>query len=164
MKENIGTKIKGVATAISVIEAIAIGFIGFYQMVLNEGSALVGLIVIGSGSLCVWVTYLLLSGYGEIIEKLYEIERNTRCERRDMQARQSGPAIVEEIDKKETDNEATGNEEADDEEDEQDILGEKVEYFNVDCPFCYKKLSFKKGTTALMCPYCNCQFKNNVSF
>ena len=76
MYDNIGGKIKGLATAQCLIGALISIFAGM-ALVLNR-EALLGLVVMILGSLCSWIFSFLIYGFGELIEKTAQIERNTR--------------------------------------------------------------------------------------
>ncbi len=80
MFENIGGKIKGTAKVffwIGVISSIVVGIV-----FVGDTSGL-SLLLILVGGLASWLSVLIIYGFGEIIEKLCEIERNTRGEKKD---------------------------------------------------------------------------------
>lgn len=77
MYDNIGGKLKGLATTICVIEVIAAVISGIALMASNEHLAVVGLLVMIIGSLFAWISSWLLYGFGELIEKTCEIAKNT---------------------------------------------------------------------------------------
>ena len=76
MYDNIGQKIKGLAKAIFIIEAILFIFIGIALMIA-PGGFLVGLLVVVGGFLCSWISSWLLYGFGEIIDLLQENKAKT---------------------------------------------------------------------------------------
>lgn len=79
MYENIGRKIKGLATTMFVIMAILYGIVGIVMMATAaEAGVIVGLLVMVGGFFLSWIGSWLLYGFGELIEKTCEIERNTR--------------------------------------------------------------------------------------
>lgn len=78
MYENIGGKIKGLAKAIFIIEAIAAVITGFVLMASDSDTFLIGLLVMIIGSIVAWVSSWFLYGFGELIDKACEIEKNTR--------------------------------------------------------------------------------------
>ena len=78
MYSNIGRKIKGLATVIFIFEALVSVITGFYLMSLDEEIILVGLLVLVVGSVAGWVSSWMLYGFGELIDKVSGIERNTR--------------------------------------------------------------------------------------
>ena len=80
MYDNIGEKIKGLAKWTFIVEAIAAVITGIAMMMVGEGEELsfYGLLVMLLGPIAAWVSSWLLYGFGEIITKLCDIERNTR--------------------------------------------------------------------------------------
>lgn len=80
MYDNIGGKIKGLAKAVFIVEAIAVFIAGIALMAYGEGEGLylfMGLIVIALGPVVAWVSSWLLYGFGELIDKTCDIARNT---------------------------------------------------------------------------------------
>ena len=75
MYDNIGGKIKGLAKAIFIVEAIAAIIVGIVLWVETEvwGCAL----ILFCGPIVAWVSSCLLYGFGEIIDELCDIEHNT---------------------------------------------------------------------------------------
>ena len=80
MYDNIGGKIKGLATAIFIIEAIVGIIYGIALMATDEDLILIGLLVLVGGPIVAWVSSWLIYGFGELIDKTCDIERNTRGE------------------------------------------------------------------------------------
>lgn len=80
MYDNIGRKIKILAKAIFIIEAIAAAITGITLMLSDEDSGIValGLLILLLVPFLAWVFSWVLYGFGEIIDKVCEIERNTR--------------------------------------------------------------------------------------
>lgn len=78
MYENIGGKIKGLAKAVFVIETIITVIAGFILIAMDEDLSLLGFFLLIVGPLISWLLSLLLYGFGELIDKASEIERNTR--------------------------------------------------------------------------------------
>ena len=78
MYENIGSKIKGLATTIFVIEALASVVVGIVLLATDEALVLFGLMSLIGGPIVAWVSSFLLYGFGELIDKASEIEKNTR--------------------------------------------------------------------------------------
>ena len=78
MYENIGKKIKGLAKAIFVVEAIAAVITGNALMAADDDLILYGLLVMVVGPIVAWVSSWLLYGFGELIDMASDIERNTR--------------------------------------------------------------------------------------
>ena len=75
MFDNIGGKIKGLAMVLFWIEAIAAVIVG---LVLVEDTDSLSLLYAIAGVLVAWISAWFLYGFGEIIDKLCDIERNTR--------------------------------------------------------------------------------------
>lgn len=78
MYDNIGKKIKGLAKAIFITEAIISIILGAALIIMDDDLMLYGIISIFVGPLVAWVSSWLLYGYGELIDKTCDIERNTR--------------------------------------------------------------------------------------
>lgn len=78
MYDNIGGKIKGLAKAAFIVGAIAAVIAGIALMASDEDMILIGLLVMVGGPIVAWVSSWLLYGFGEIIDKTCDIERNTR--------------------------------------------------------------------------------------
>ncbi len=79
---NVGGKIKGLAKVIFIISAIITGMLGLVMLVFaarfeNPLAIFAVLILAGLGILMAWISSWMLYGYGEIITKLTDIERNT---------------------------------------------------------------------------------------
>ena len=80
MYEDIGKKIKGLAKAVFIIEAIAAVIGGFVMMAEDGDMALIGLLSITVGILVAWVSSWFVYGFGELIDKVCDIERHMRGE------------------------------------------------------------------------------------
>ena len=78
MYDNIGGKIKGLAKASFIVAAIAVVITGIALMAADEDLILYGLLVMVVGPIVAWVSSWLLYGFGELIDKASDIERNTR--------------------------------------------------------------------------------------
>ncbi len=78
MYNNIGKKIKGLASALFITATIAAIISGIVLMFLGESMILFGFLVMIIGPLAAWISSWMLYGFGEIIDKLCEIEQNTR--------------------------------------------------------------------------------------
>lgn len=76
MYNNIGKKIKGLAKIVFWLEAIGVVFIGLAMFVEMKTVEPVGFVV--AGVIGAWILSWLLYGFGEIIDKLSDIEKNTR--------------------------------------------------------------------------------------
>ena len=80
MYDNIGEKIKRLAKVCWIIEAICCVIIGIFLMANEIGGdswLFFGPACIIGGPLAAWVSSWLLYGFGEMIDKLCAIERNT---------------------------------------------------------------------------------------
>ncbi len=99
MFENIGGKIKGLAKVIFWIEAIGLGSWALF-FVENMENPLFPLLLAAAGILVAWISSWFLYGFGEIIDKLTEIEENTRRgkKRRAANRRAEEEMMEEEID------------------------------------------------------------------
>ncbi len=75
MYDNIGGKIKGLVKTIFVLESIGFIILGLSML---DASVLLGLIVLIIGPLIAWVSSFVLYGFGELVEKISQIEVNTR--------------------------------------------------------------------------------------
>lgn len=90
MYKNIGKKIKGLAKATFVVEAIAAVVTGISLMASDEDLILYGLLVFLVGPIVAWVSSWLLYGFGELIDKASDIERNSRGGERNTEAQTRG--------------------------------------------------------------------------
>ena len=80
MYDNIGGKIKGLAKATFIVEAIAAVITGIVLMCIDEDLILYGILSLIVGPVLAWISSWLLYGFGELIDKVSDIERNTRGE------------------------------------------------------------------------------------
>ena len=78
MYENIGGKIKGLAKASAIIGIIAAIIYGWFLMVTDSDMIIVGLLTMVGGPFGAWISSWVLYGFGELIDKVCNIERNTR--------------------------------------------------------------------------------------
>ena len=78
MFDNVGKKIKGLAEVVFFLEIMAFIIIGFV-VIAKGGSFLAwGILIFALGAISAWISALLLYGFGELIDKICDIERNTR--------------------------------------------------------------------------------------
>ena len=77
MYDNIGNKIKILAKVTFVLGAIA-SVIGAICLFFNDAHILLCIITAVACSLFSWISTWLLYGFGEIIDKLCDIEKNTK--------------------------------------------------------------------------------------
>lgn len=75
MFDNISGKIKKLSKVLFLIEVIVAVILG---MVLAEDTEGLSFLFAIAGGLVAWTSACFLYGFGEIIDKLFEIERNTR--------------------------------------------------------------------------------------
>ncbi len=80
MFDNIGSKIKGLATVIcwiGIIISIIIGFMTFAQFnrLAPGRGVLMAILIIAGGSLLSWIGSFVLYGFGELIDKADSIDR-----------------------------------------------------------------------------------------
>ena len=78
MFANIGNKIKAVAVAVCWIGIIISLLAGVIMLGSGEDLILPGLLTAALGALGSWVSSLFLYGFGELIVKVTEIEKNMR--------------------------------------------------------------------------------------
>ena len=175
MYNNIGKKIKALAKAAFVVEAIAAVIAGI--ILLIETEEWLYLLIVVLGPVVAWISSWLLYGFGEIIDKLCDIERNTRggeCEipkisssRRDTpsavkggtQATKGGKRSVKSVST--TDSTPTKVHDTIAETESESALLDSdeatirdIEYIDVFCPGCGEALSFDKTIKKAECPYC----------
>lgn len=78
MFNNIGRKIKGLATFLTIVGIVASFITGFVIIGASKGqgpSVLIGLLVMALGSVLSWVSSFLLYGFGQLVESAQNIER-----------------------------------------------------------------------------------------
>ena len=78
MYDNIGGKIKTLAKVTCIVEVILAAISGLALMVDDEDLIPIGLLVMLVGPVIAWISSWLLYGFGELISKASDIERNTR--------------------------------------------------------------------------------------
>lgn len=78
MYDNIGSKIKSLATVICVVLIILSIISGIAIMIVSEGMVLVGILVAGLGSLFAWVSTFFIYGFGELIENTSILVRESK--------------------------------------------------------------------------------------
>ena len=93
MYDNIGNKIKILAKVTFVLGAIA-SVIGAVILFFNDTHILLCIITAVAGSLFSWISTWLLYGFGEIIDKLCDIEENTKKNHFQKPEKQSTPKII----------------------------------------------------------------------
>ena len=75
--ENIGGKIKGLARAAFIVEAIAAVISGLVMMVEDDDMIPFALLVMVVGPIVAWVGSWLLYGFGQLIENSDTLVKNT---------------------------------------------------------------------------------------
>lgn len=78
MYDNIGGKIKGLAATVATIASIGAVIMGIITMVPGGRMIVIGLLIMIIGMLIAWISSWLLYGFGQIIDTLDRIEKNTR--------------------------------------------------------------------------------------
>ena len=78
MYDNIGSKIKGLAKGTFIVEAIAAFISGIALMAAEDDLIGAGVLIMLLGPVVAWVSSWVLYGFGELIDKTCDIERNTR--------------------------------------------------------------------------------------
>lgn len=82
MYEQIGEKIKALASTLAAIGSIISFFGGIVLITIDEDNVLLGIFVIVIGSLLSWVSSWLLYGFGELIDKVCSIEKSMHTKNR----------------------------------------------------------------------------------
>ena len=167
MYDNIGGKIKGLAKATFIVEAIAAVITGIVLWI-DTGELQYALILF-CGPIVAWVSSWLLYGFGEIIDKLCDIEQNTRGGQSKTKIKETAErAEKEAAEKRKRETEARAKREAEEKAKHEAAESAKraafiremanIEYLDITCPNCHEKLSFKKGTSKAQCPFCDFEF------
>lgn len=73
MYENVGAKIKGLASGIAGLGIVFSIIIGFVLCILNRYTIFLGLIIAVVGSVISWLGSLFMAGFGELIHQTTEI-------------------------------------------------------------------------------------------
>lgn len=162
MYDNIGGKIKGLAKATFIVEAIASVITGIVLWIVTE--ELWCALILFCGPIVAWVSSWLLYGFGEIIDKLCDIEQNTRGGQSKTQIKETAERTEKEAaEKRKLEIEAKAKREADEKAKREAAIEREIaniEYVDIKCPNCHEPLSFEKGTSKAQCPFCN--FKFNI--
>ena len=77
MYDKIGKKLKRLAVVSFIVEAIGAAITGIIMLCTGDWW---GLLVMLGGPIVAWVSSWILYGFGELIDKICDIERNTRSE------------------------------------------------------------------------------------
>ena len=81
MFNEIGKKIKGVASAVCWIQVAIYAIVGIIIMATTEELVIVGLLIIVVGGLFAWLSSITLYGFGELIDKVCSIEKTVNAEK-----------------------------------------------------------------------------------
>ena len=145
MYDNIGGKIKGLAKATFIVEAIAAIIVGIVLGVETEESWCA--LIIFCGPIVAWVSSWLLYGFGEIIDTLCDIEHNTGIIMKPSELKKARDRHEAETKKVE----AAKQELQKQVEEENSVI--------IECPECEEELFFDKDLSHAECPYCGCNIK-----
>jgi hypothetical protein len=167
MYDNIGEKIKGLAKATFIVETIASVITGIALWIETEEWWCA--LILFCGPIVAWVSSWLLYGFGEIIDKLCDIEQNTRGGQSKTKIKETAEkAEKEAAEKIKREAEARAKREAEEKTKreaterarrisiEREIAN--IEYVDITCPNCHEKLSFEKEISEAHCPFCECDF------
>lgn len=77
MYSNIGKKIKGLVKVAFVLVALASVITGIVFICVGDLEDVIGLIIAVAGTIIAWISSWFLYGFGELIDKVSDIERNT---------------------------------------------------------------------------------------
>lgn len=149
MFDNIGGKIKGVATIICVIGMIASLCVGFFFM---REDIFLGIAIMIAGSLVSWLGSFFSYGFGQLIENSDIIAKTIK---RENMKNENAEKIHQEIKKH---NQTAKNK----------VLSDNVsdnDYINIPCPSCNEMLTCQKNdfivNDVLVCPLCNAEFSTD---
>ncbi len=154
MYDNIGGKIKNLAKAIVIVEAIVSIIIGIVLMSTDEDLMLTGLLVMLCGPIIAWVSSWPVYGYGQLIENsdiiaeeynrknaTYQKTVAKNTERKQSQQRKEVKALIA----------------------NPDVTDDK--FIDVVCPNCQAELSYTKeqlkNNDGVTCPMCDTSIKLN---
>ena len=163
MIRDIGKIIKGIAIGLLFVVAIGAFVSGLVLTIEYEGEEFWTYLIMILGPVVSCIGPLLLYGYGELIDKVCAIKQQICGDEIELE-----PEPEIETDNKEnrkkyeilnTNPENTDKKKKMKIEPEPEPELESIEYFEIECPRCSRQLSFQKGTTEFMCPYCECLFK-----
>ena len=148
MYDNIGGKIKGLAKAIFIIEAIAAVITGIALMVDDDEMIPFGLILLIAGPAIAWASSWLLYGFGQLVENsdIIAAEYNRKNEKHEKVVAKNNEKKQAQRKKQIKTNLENLN------------FGEDG-YIDITCPQCKTELSFTKeqlqSGEELTCPMCD---------
>ena len=149
MFDNIGRKIKGLASAVTWI-GIILSIISGISMLSSSGGllAIPAILVMALGSLFSWLASLTLYGFGQLIENsdIIAEEYNRKNEKHEK-------AVAKSNEKKQAQRQKQAKENM------EDLNFGEDEYIDITCSSCKAELSFTKGqlqsSEKLTCPLCD---------
>lgn len=137
MYDNIGSKIKGLAKATFIVEAIGAIITGLVLLSIDDGNALTAVLLCIGGPVVAWVSSWLLYGFGELIDKACEIADNTSGKQ---------PQSKKQEEAKTNYYEPSGKVK---------VIAKDDTFIDIICPHCGKQVSFASDTKSASCPWCN---------
>ncbi len=142
---NIGKKLKGLAMGVFIVEAIGSFITAIALMAEDEDLIPIGFLFLFFGPVIAWVSSWLLYGFGELVDKVCDINRNTGGE-----VPTNAPTY----------NNAYNNTYAPNYQPMPNAANpnSSTGYVDVYCPNCGQTLSFPQGTASGLCPNCNTTF------
>ena len=140
MYDNIGSKIKSLAKVIFCIGVILCLLGGIALIGTLPDLWFIGLLVMIIGPITSWISTWLLYGFGELIDKACDIERNTRG----LVPKQQTPSNHE---KRTVSVKATPKSQP-------PVNLDDANFSETICPICRRELAFPYGTSQAECPYC----------
>ena len=149
MYDNIGGKIKGLAKATFIVEAIASVITGIVLWIETEEWWCS--LILFCGPIVAWVSSWLLYGFGEIIDKLCDIEHNTGMIMKPSELKKARNRHESETKKLETAKQELKKQKEAIAEDENAVI--------IECPDCGEELFFDRDLSYAECPYCGCNIK-----
>ena len=149
MYDNIGGKIKGLAIASFIVEAIAAVITGIALWVGTEEWWCA--LILFCGPIVAWVSSWLLYGFGEIIDKLCDIEHNTGMIMKPSELKKARNHNESETKKAEAAKQELKK--------QKERIAEEENYVNIECPGCGEELFFDKDLSHAECPYCGRSIK-----
>ena len=148
--DDIGKKIKGLAKASFIVEAIGAIITGFAFLIGWGLDAWWALFIIFFGPIVAWVSSWLLYGFGELIDKTIDIEENTR----NGQPKPSMHKSANKSTKKSKKNSSNDTTKRDATMPDTPKNFDEIEFIDCVCPNCQETLSFTTETQEAQCPFC----------
>ena len=136
--------------AFGTIMSVMIGIVLMLELTERGGTAdgLIVLAVIAGGTFGSWITSLLIYGFGELIEKTVQIERNTNSK-----------SSAAGQDKKNNKNKAEAKKATESKREDIQENDPEENCICIECPECGEELFFEKKMTDAECPYCGAKIK-----